>query len=171
MTDTKGSNPYSLMRALLLVLVCIGLIGCNDNSTTLEDYDARIVTLPDGTTVKAEVMMNPTDMARGMMFRDTFPEGRGMLFIHGSEDNHRYCMYQVKIAAGYGLDGQEPARRRNGRECSALQTGMKASECPTYGGDTAVDVRPRTSGRVCAQAWHSGRHSSAILGTHGSLTT
>ena len=78
------------MRALLLVLVCMSLIGWNDNSTTLEDYDARIVTLPDGSTVKAEVMMNPTDMARGMMFRDTFPEGRGMLFIHGSEDNHRY---------------------------------------------------------------------------------
>jgi uncharacterized membrane protein (UPF0127 family) len=85
------------MRALLLVSLCLGLVACSNDSTSVEDYDARSVTLPDGSLVKAEVMMNPTDMARGMMFRDKFPEGRGMLFIHGSEDNHRYFMYQVKI--------------------------------------------------------------------------
>jgi uncharacterized protein len=135
MIDTKGSNPYSLMRALLLALGCIGLIACNNNSTTLEDYDARIVTLPDGTTVKAEVMMNPTDMSRGMMFRDTFPEGRGMLFIHGSEDNHRYFMYQVKIPLDMVWMDKNRQVVEMAENVPPCKVGLKASECPTYGGD------------------------------------
>jgi uncharacterized membrane protein (UPF0127 family) len=122
------------MRALVLVSLCLGLAACSNDSTSVEDYDARSVTLPDGTTVKAEVMMNPTDMARGMMFRDTFPEGRGMLFIHSSEDNHRYFMYQVKIPLD--MVWMDKTRRvievaENVPPCKTA----KASECPTYGGE------------------------------------
>jgi uncharacterized protein len=122
------------MRALLLVSLCLGLVACSNDSTSVEDYDARSVTLPDGSLVKAEVMMNPTDMARGMMFRDKFPEGRGMLFIHGSEDNHRYFMYQVKIPLD--MVWMDKNRRvvemaENVPPCKTA----KASECPTYGGE------------------------------------
>ena len=78
MTDTKGVTPHSLMRALFLGSTL--LFAWPLAATTLlpiEDFNSQTVTLPDGTKVKAEVMMNPKDMARGMMFRDTFPEGRG----------------------------------------------------------------------------------------------
>jgi uncharacterized membrane protein (UPF0127 family) len=122
------------MRALLLVSLCIGLAACSNNATSLEDYDARTVTLPDGSTVKAEVMMNPTDMARGMMFRDTFPEGRGMLFIHGSEDNHRYFMYQVKIPLDMVWMDKNRKVVEIAENVPPCKT-AKASECPTYGGE------------------------------------
>ena len=85
------------MRALLLVVCCVGFVACGDSSDPVDDFNAREVTLPDGTTVKAEVMMNKTDMARGMMFRDTFPEGRAMLFIHSTPNRYPYWMYQVKM--------------------------------------------------------------------------
>ena len=93
------------MRALLLVSLCLGLAACSNDSTSVEDYDARSVTLPDGTIVKAEVMMNPTDMARGMMFRDTFPEGRGMLFIHGVGGQSSIFYVPGEDPSGYGVDG------------------------------------------------------------------
>ena len=78
------------MRVLLLVSICLGLFGCGAGSDPVDDFSTREVTLPDGSSVKAEVMMNKTDMARGMMFRDTFPEGRGMLFIHPTADRYPY---------------------------------------------------------------------------------
>ena len=70
------------MRVLVILSVCLIFAACERESTSVEDFNARSITLPDGTVVKAEVMTHPTDMARGMMFRDTFPEGRAMLFIH-----------------------------------------------------------------------------------------
>jgi uncharacterized membrane protein (UPF0127 family) len=41
-------------------------------------------------------MMNKTDMAKGMMFRDSLPEGRACYSsIH--ENKYSYWMYQVNI--------------------------------------------------------------------------
>ena len=121
------------MRALLVLLLCLCLSACSNEATTVDDYNARIVTLPDGTTVKAEVMMHPTDMARGMMFRDSFPEGRGMLFIHSTPAQYSYYMFQVKIPLD--IVWMDQNRRvvemhENVPPCTA-----KATECPTYGGN------------------------------------
>ncbi|HYP06680.1 MAG TPA: DUF192 domain-containing protein, partial [Bryobacteraceae bacterium] len=84
------------MRALLVLSLCLGLAGCG-GSDPVDDFNSQQVKLPDGTSVKVEVMMNKTDMARGMMFRDSLPEGRGMLFIHPKADRYPYWMYQVKV--------------------------------------------------------------------------
>jgi hypothetical protein len=85
------------MRSTCLLMAALGLAGCGDKPVTLEEYQTQVVTLPDGAKIRAEVMTHPTDMMRGMMFRDSLPEDRGMLFIHGSPGPYPYWMYQVKI--------------------------------------------------------------------------
>ncbi len=54
------------MRALLFVSLCLFLVACGrEPAASLEDFNARGITLPDGTVVKAEVMMHPQPTWRG----------------------------------------------------------------------------------------------------------
>jgi len=73
---------------------------------------------------------------RGMMFRDSLPEDRGMLFIHGEPGRYSYWMFQVRIP----LDMLWLDANRNIVEISAdtppCQTA--ASQCPKYGGNQAA---------------------------------
>ena len=58
--------------------------------------------------MKAEVMINPTDMARGMMFRDTLP-GRPRDAVHPRlAEEPSVLDVPGEDSAGYRLDGQEP---------------------------------------------------------------
>lgn len=98
----------------------------------MEEFNLRPVTLPDGTVIKAEVMTKETDMRRGMMFRDSFPEGRGMLFVHGTPGQYGYWMYQVRIPLDIvWMDrlGKIVEISENTPPCRT-----QASQCPTYGG-------------------------------------
>jgi uncharacterized membrane protein (UPF0127 family) len=121
------------MRTLTLVVLSAILAGCSgDKPTSMEEFNARRVTLPDGTTVQAEVMTQQQDMARGMMFRDTFPEGKGMLFIHGGPGNYSYWMYQVRVPLDIiwmDTSGNVVEMVENAAPCKT-----RASECPNYGG-------------------------------------
>ena len=40
---------------------------------------------------------NDEERARGLMFRDSMPEGRGMLFIHDTEEPQAYGMKNTRI--------------------------------------------------------------------------
>ena len=117
---------YTLTVALAL------LAGCGTNSDAVDEFNTTKVTLPDGFVIRAEVMRNEVDMRRGMMFRDSVPVDRGMLFIHGSPGKHTYYMYQVKIP----LDIIWLDPRNNVVEISenTPPCTTKASECPVYGG-------------------------------------
>lgn len=120
------------MRALLLLSLCFCSVACNRGSGALEDYNAREITLPDGTVVKAEVMMNTADMARGMMFRETLPEGRAMLFIHTNPNRYPYWMYQVRVPLD--IIWMDKSRRIVEIVESAPPCTTKASECVNHGG-------------------------------------
>lgn len=76
-------------------LVCL-LSGCNQ-SGSLDDYSTSPLKLPNGSIIRVETMMRKEDMMRGMMFRESLPEGRGMLFVHGSPGLYPYWMHQVKV--------------------------------------------------------------------------
>lgn len=118
--------------ALSAFLVCCVLAGCK-RSDAVRDFGSSVVTLPGGQKIMAEVMTNPTDMARGMMFRDSLEPDRGMLFVHDHPGPYTYWMYQVKIP----LDIIWMDSNRRITEISANTPPCKATsarECPQYGG-------------------------------------
>ena len=114
--------------------VCLSLwgLGCGPKPITLDEDRTRLITLPGAERIRAEVMMHPTDMSRGMMFRESLAPDRGMLFIHGSPGNYPYWMFQVRIPLDIlWLDANHSIVEisANTPPCQA-----RASECPTYGG-------------------------------------
>jgi uncharacterized membrane protein (UPF0127 family) len=116
------------------LVLALAMAGCGSQTATLEDLHTRIVRLPGGELIRAEVMTNPADMARGMMFRDELPRGRGMLFIHQTAGTYTYWMYQVKIP----LDIIWMDSDRRIVEISANTPpcdGKPRTECPSYGGN------------------------------------
>ena len=120
------------MRFLGLILA-VAMTGCGTQTATFEDLQTRTIRLPGGALIRAEVMMQPADLARGMMFRDSLPQGRGMLFIHEKPGNYTYWMFQVKIP----LDIIWMDSEHRVVEISASTPpcdGKPRSECPTYGG-------------------------------------
>lgn len=119
---------------LTIVLFALVLCGCAGEATTstVDDFATRPVTLPDGAEIRAEVMIHQKDIARGMMFRDSLPEGRGMLFIHSSPGRYQYWAYQVKVPLDIvWLDKQ---RRVVEVVANAAPCVTKASQCPQFGG-------------------------------------
>ncbi len=57
----------------------------------------RPVTLPDGGKIYAEMAIEHMEIVRGLMFRDSLPQDRGMLFLHNKMGRYPYWMFQVKF--------------------------------------------------------------------------
>jgi uncharacterized membrane protein (UPF0127 family) len=123
----------SLAPCLLLAALTLALAGCGEEPATMDDFTTRVVTLPNGKGIRAEVMMRPEDMMRGMMFRDSLAPDRGMLFIHGAPGRYPYWMYQVKIPLDIlWLSGD---RRIVEISADTPPCSTRASECTHYGGN------------------------------------
>jgi uncharacterized membrane protein (UPF0127 family) len=122
---------------LRLVIVAAALLFCGCSSKdTLNELGTTVVTLPDGQKIHAEVLTHAKDMLRGMMFRDSLPEDRGLLFIHGSPGRYPYWMFQVRVP----LDILWIDANRTVVEMSLDTppcTSKSSQECRNYGG-TAV---------------------------------
>lgn len=128
--------------SLFVVSLCLCLVSCggsgSGDAASVEDFRTREVRLPDGTAVRAEVMTKPQDMARGMMFREALPEGRGMLFIHEAPNKYPYWMYSVKVPLDIiwmDRSGRIVEISENTPPCTGA-----ASTCPNYGGTVAASI-------------------------------
>ena len=110
-------------------LVCA---GCGPATEGPEALRMRTVTLPGGQRIRAEVEMDPVDMQKGMMFRDSLTRGKGMLFIHQSPGQYSYWMYQVKIPLD--IIWMDASHRIVEISPDTPPCKTKASLCPTYGG-------------------------------------
>lgn len=109
------------------------LSGCGEPAMKPEDYGTHRVEMPNGKTIRAEMMVKPEDLMRGMMFRESLAEDRGMLFLHGSPGRYPYWMYQVKIPLDIiwlDLNRRVVEISENTPPCPSAS----ASECPSYGG-------------------------------------
>jgi len=108
------------------------LAGCakDDPSTNINLTD---VSLPNGRKIVAETLRTNFERVRGMMFRDSLPADRGMLFVHPKEDKYIYWTYQTRIPLDMiWLDHDRRIVEivPETQPCKAA----KASECPHYGG-------------------------------------
>jgi uncharacterized membrane protein (UPF0127 family) len=120
-------------RLVFLLVTASLLLACRNEALKLEDLNTRPVRLPNGVEIRAEVMMHPEDMIRGMMYRDSLPPDRGMLFIHGEPGQYTYWMYQVKIPLDIiWLDAQKRIVEMSPHTPPCT---TRASECPHYGGN------------------------------------
>jgi uncharacterized protein len=127
-----GSHPCKT-AALIMMTVAFLAAGCGSSNIT-EELDLSKVTFPNGVKINAETMRSEAERMRGLMFRESLPSGRGMLFIHPKENNFHYWMYQTKIP----LDLIWMDHDRRIVEMS-LDTppcrSSSAKECPNYGGN------------------------------------
>lgn len=114
-------------------MLLLALCACGPKAVTLEEYYSRVVTLPNGQEIRAEEVTHPTDMMRGMMFRDHLAPDRGMLFMHDRPGYYTYWMYQVRIPLDIiWLDSNRTIVEiiENAAPCPG-----PASDCPSYGGN------------------------------------
>jgi len=128
--------PRRAACGLATFLLAALTAGCGNRGNAgagFEQIDTAVVTLPDGYKVTAESVYRDVDLMRGLMFRDSLAQDRGMLFLHNTLNNWSYWMYQTRIP----LDIIWMDDRKQVVEVSADTppcTSKKASECPSYGG-------------------------------------
>lgn len=118
----------------IVILVALGVLaGCDGpKPVTVDEYNTRVVTLPQGQKIRAELMMREADMQRGMKYRDSLATDRGMLFLHGSAGNYSYWMHEVRIPLD--MIWMDENKRivemyRNAEPCADIP-----EKCPVYGG-------------------------------------
>jgi uncharacterized membrane protein (UPF0127 family) len=123
-----------LLAAALLVLAAA---GCSRSDSGESDMlNTRVVTLPDGFQIKAEVLVTEAEMMRGMMYRAELFAGHGMLFVHGRPGHYPYWMANCKIPldiiwmdAGHSVVEVSP-------DTPPCPSGGK--DCPQYGGHSVA---------------------------------
>ncbi len=137
------------MRSSVLFLLAMILAGCGSKPTALDDYGTRLVTFPNRKQVRAEVMIDPQDLARGMMFRDSLAPDRGMLFFHREPGNYPYWMYNVRIP----LDMIWMTSDHHVVEIVANVPPCKSgpSDCPNYGGHVRAQYVLELAGGMAAK--------------------
>jgi uncharacterized membrane protein (UPF0127 family) len=109
------------------------MIACGPKPSTVEELHGRVVTLPDGRKIQAEVATTSEAMERGLMYRSSLAPDRGMLFIHVEPGTYPYWMYHCLIPLD--LIWMDSNRRiveivPNAPPCKTED----ASRCPNYGG-------------------------------------
>lgn len=114
-----------------LVLAGILMAGCSKKPVL--EAGLTLVRLPGGQEIGAEVMSQPADLMRGMMFRESLAPDRGMLFVHPSAGRYPYWMFQCRIPLD--IIWMDSAKRiveiaPNTPPCTG-----QAATCPSYGGN------------------------------------
>lgn len=118
---------------LLVVVVCLGLAACSgERPGSMAELNVKPVTLPNGVQIRAELMTHPSDLMKGMKFRDSLAEDRGMLFVHAEEGFYRFWMYEVKIPLDMVWLDKNRKIVQIVHECPPCAG--PESACPTYGG-------------------------------------
>ena len=99
--------------------------------------------------IQAEVALTQQDLTRGLMFRESLPMDRGMLFVFPQAGKFNFWMYQCKIP----LDILWLDSRRRIVEMSADTPPCRkaASDCPHYGGNETSQYVLELAGGAAAK--------------------
>jgi uncharacterized protein len=146
------------MSRVLLPALLLLLCSCGDSGSKIEDMNATEVTFPDGSKMLCDTMVRELDVTRGMMFRDSLPEDRGMIFMHAKEQKWQYWMFQVRIPLDIiwmNKDHRIVEISANTPPC----TSKNSSECPRYGGAAdAIYVLEMNAGGAARRNLKIGDH-------------
>lgn len=69
---------------LMFLVLALGFVGCKSKTVT--------IILPDNFKVKAELALTKAEAEKGLMHRESLPEGQGMLFVFNEETLHYFWM-------------------------------------------------------------------------------
>ncbi len=145
------SCPGRLVAAGLAIGLSVGLLGCtsspwaiagNTPAATQPSQAASLAqSLPisaeaqmGGHVIQLEVARTPQEQAKGLMYRASLPDDRGMLFPFSPARPVQFWMMNVPISL-------DMVFLRNGvvRYIAANVPPCTATPCPTYGPRVAID--------------------------------
>lgn len=94
---------YIKKRTLLLLILLLSGVtpSCAGKVTKL--YSARI----GGRNLRLELAVTPQERRKGLMFRDSLPEGRGMLFAFPSPRILSFWMKNTRIPLSIAFIGED----------------------------------------------------------------
>jgi uncharacterized protein len=142
-------------RTAAAVLALGILCGCSKPDEAAADVHLSNIVLPTGMKITAETVTSDFEMRRGLMFRDSLPADRGMLFVHPKQDKYTYWTYQVKFPLDLiwiDRDRKVVEILPNVQPCIT-----NASLCPRYGGhEPANFVLEVNAGTAAKNNLHEG---------------
>jgi uncharacterized protein len=96
-----------LFKFWVCLLLGAGFAGCN-SAKTVDPFGLRTVNLMvGGVSLKAEVAEDDQSREMGLMFRDSLPEDRGMLFIFDQPHQASFWMKNTKIPLSIAFLGND----------------------------------------------------------------
>ena len=132
MRISPGSHLYQTAANIVILAAAFFAAGCGSSNVT-DELDLTQVTFPNGAKINAETMRSEVELMRGLMFRESLPPNRGMLFIHPKENTFHYWMYQTKIPLD--LIWMDNNRRIVEMSLDTPTCRSSAKDCPNYGGN------------------------------------
>lgn len=108
-TDTRHflQRTAPTMRWIVIVILLTACSPVNDSSVDADiqappaassNSQLPMATLPDGTRLKLELALTAEEISRGLMFRPSLPDDRGMLFLFDEERVPSFWMKNTIIA-------------------------------------------------------------------------
>lgn len=110
-----------MRRIVLLPLLACAMSGCAGASQPWVELG--------GQRYAVELADDDAERARGLMFRDAMADGRGMLFVHDTQEPQAYWMKNTRIALDilyFDNDRKLVAQQRDVPPCSL------GDACPSY---------------------------------------
>ena len=86
---TPSKTPPTTRRAVILIVLALGLLAGSWFFAGPKDTDTIIVTFPSGAVIEAEVADTPEKLLFGLAFRESLPPDTGMLYIFDTSDRHK----------------------------------------------------------------------------------
>lgn len=123
------------MRFFIPVLLVASFsLSCTRESdvSSPDQASTTAVGLPDGTEIRAEVLLKSADMEHGMMYRDALPQGRGVLFVYQKPAYLRSWMSNVKVPLDIVFMDAGHTIMEISADTPICTT--KPEDCLTYGG-------------------------------------
>lgn len=98
-TKTRFANSLitRLMTYMVVVILSQGCLGGSIAAGNPRENQLVTITMPRGELIRAELAITPQERSRGLMFRESLPKDRGMLFTFDEARPWTFWMKNTKI--------------------------------------------------------------------------